>query len=79
MMPFNEMTMEDFADAFPDFAPDFIKKPTFWPHTPEEQISPNDTITLNDILLTNQILNKTANLSQISIWLGAEKAVQMKL
>lgn len=32
------MTMEDFYDAHPDLALDPIKKPTFWPHTPEEQL-----------------------------------------
>lgn len=36
LMPFNEMTMEDFAEAYPDQAwnPD---KPTIWPHLPEHQ------------------------------------------
>ena len=36
-MPFEEMTMDDFIDLYPDIAPNFITKPTFWPHTPEEQ------------------------------------------
>lgn len=31
------MTMEDYRDSFPDEALDPINKPTFWPHTPEEQ------------------------------------------
>lgn len=40
MVPYDQMTMDDFVDAFPDEAPDFIKRPTFWPHTPDEQIKP---------------------------------------
>ncbi|KAH8413656.1 hypothetical protein KR222_002798, partial [Zaprionus bogoriensis] len=35
--PYTEMTMEEFCLAHPEEAPDFINKPTFWPHTPEEQ------------------------------------------
>ena len=31
------MTMEDYRDAFPEQALDPINRPTFWPHTPEEQ------------------------------------------
>ncbi|KAG5328878.1 ATP5H synthase, partial [Acromyrmex charruanus] len=36
LLPFSEMTMEDFYDAYPDIA---IKsdKPTIWPHIPEVQ------------------------------------------
>jgi len=36
LLPFTEMTMEDFRDSYPDIAinPD---KPTIWPHTPEVQ------------------------------------------
>lgn len=36
MIPLEHMTMEDFADAFPDQAwnPD---KPTYWPHDEETQ------------------------------------------
>ncbi|XP_016981236.1 proteoglycan 4 isoform X2 [Drosophila rhopaloa] len=37
MHPYNNMTMEEFCFARPHLAPDFINKPTFWPHTPEEQ------------------------------------------
>ncbi|EDV55746.1 lens epithelium-derived growth factor [Drosophila erecta] len=37
MRPYDEMTMEEFCFARPHLAPDFINKPTFWPHTPEEQ------------------------------------------
>lgn len=29
--------MEDFRESYPDVAIDPINKPTFWPHTPEEQ------------------------------------------
>ncbi|XP_034478470.1 axoneme-associated protein mst101(2) [Drosophila innubila] len=37
MRPYTEMTMEEFCIAHPNEAPDFRNKPTFWPHTPEEQ------------------------------------------
>ncbi|XP_023037869.1 myb-like protein V isoform X2 [Drosophila willistoni] len=37
LKPYQEMTMEEFCYAKPSLAPDFINKPTFWPHTPEEQ------------------------------------------
>ncbi|KAK0161760.1 hypothetical protein PV327_008176 [Microctonus hyperodae] len=39
LLPFNEMTMEDYAEAYPDSAwnPD---KPTMWPHVPEAQPGP---------------------------------------
>lgn len=40
MMPFEEMTLEDFRDNCPDRAIDPINNPTFWPHTPEEQDLP---------------------------------------
>lgn len=38
MLPYDQMTMEDFKDALPELAVDPINKPTFWPHTPEEQL-----------------------------------------
>ncbi|KAL7737651.1 hypothetical protein ACLKA6_007759 [Drosophila palustris] len=38
MKPYTEMTMEEFCIAHPNEAPDFRNKPTFWPHTPEEQV-----------------------------------------
>ena len=38
LLPFDQMTLEDFRDAFPEQALDAINKPTFWPHNPEEQI-----------------------------------------
>jgi F-type H+-transporting ATPase subunit d len=40
MLPFEQMTMEDFKDAYPDQAIDPINNPTFWPHEPltEEEI-----------------------------------------
>lgn len=37
LLPFDQMTMEDFIDAFPGQGPDFLNRPTFWPHTREEQ------------------------------------------
>ncbi|XP_055594916.1 ATP synthase subunit d, mitochondrial [Uranotaenia lowii] len=36
-LPFDQMTMEDFRDAYPELALDPLNKPTFWPHNPEEQ------------------------------------------
>lgn len=41
LLPFNQMTMEDYRDAYPDEALDPINRPTFWPHTPEEQLENN--------------------------------------
>lgn len=37
LLPFSAMTMEDFAEAYPDMAMDPINKPTFWPHDAAEQ------------------------------------------
>lgn len=42
MIPFDQMTMEDFIDAFPNEAPDFHNRPTFWPHDLAEQVSNSD-------------------------------------
>uniref|UniRef100_U5EWQ5 ATP synthase subunit d, mitochondrial n=1 Tax=Corethrella appendiculata TaxID=1370023 RepID=U5EWQ5_9DIPT len=38
LLPYDQMTMEDYRDAFPEKALDPINNPTFWPHTPEEQV-----------------------------------------
>uniref|UniRef100_A0A1L8E025 ATP synthase subunit d, mitochondrial n=1 Tax=Nyssomyia neivai TaxID=330878 RepID=A0A1L8E025_9DIPT len=38
LLPFDQMTMEDFRDSYPDMAIDPLNKPTFWPHNAEEQI-----------------------------------------
>ncbi|XP_030384905.1 titin [Scaptodrosophila lebanonensis] len=38
LKPYEEMTMEEFCLTRPESAPDFINKPTFWPHLPEEQV-----------------------------------------
>lgn len=40
--PFNNMTMGEFADFFPENALNFVEDPTFWPHNPEEQLTEND-------------------------------------
>lgn len=37
LLAYNAMTMEDFAEAFPDLALDPLNKPTFWPHDEAEQ------------------------------------------
>ncbi|XP_076680249.1 ATP synthase subunit d, mitochondrial [Andrena cerasifolii] len=36
MLPFSEMTMEDYRDMYPELAFN-PEKPTAWPHTPETQ------------------------------------------
>lgn len=38
LLPYAQMTLEDFKDAHPDLALDPINKPTFWPH--DEDIQP---------------------------------------
>lgn len=38
LLPYNQMTMEDYRESYPDLALDPINRPTFWPHTPEEQM-----------------------------------------
>ncbi|CAH0398923.1 unnamed protein product [Chilo suppressalis] len=38
LLPFDQMTMEDYRDAFPEDALDPINKPTYWPHDAEEQL-----------------------------------------
>lgn len=38
LLPYDQMTMEDFADAHPDLALDTTNRPTFWPHFPEDQV-----------------------------------------
>ncbi|XP_067630709.1 ATP synthase subunit d, mitochondrial [Eurosta solidaginis] len=37
LLPYEQMTMEDFRDAHPELALDPINRPTFWPHDAEEQ------------------------------------------
>lgn len=36
LLPFDQMTMEDFAEAYPDQALT-TDKPSIWPHSPEDQ------------------------------------------
>ncbi|XP_055907290.1 ATP synthase subunit d, mitochondrial [Eupeodes corollae] len=38
LLPYDQMTMEDYRDAFPEEALDPINRPTFWPHAPEDQL-----------------------------------------
>ncbi|XP_055388321.1 ATP synthase subunit d, mitochondrial [Condylostylus longicornis] len=38
LLPYDQMTMEDYREAFPDEALDPINRPTFWPHLPEDQL-----------------------------------------
>ncbi|XP_022911684.1 ATP synthase subunit d, mitochondrial-like [Onthophagus taurus] len=38
IVPYHQMSMEEYRDAFPESAIDPINRPTFWPHKPEDQI-----------------------------------------
>ncbi|XP_022901608.1 ATP synthase subunit d, mitochondrial-like [Onthophagus taurus] len=38
LLPYDQMTLEDYRDAFPEDALDTLNKPTFWPHAPEDQL-----------------------------------------
>jgi len=38
VLPFEEMTLEDSKEMFPELVIHPLTNPTFWPHTPEEQI-----------------------------------------
>ncbi|CAB0004765.1 unnamed protein product, partial [Nesidiocoris tenuis] len=48
LLPYEQMTMEDFAEAHPEEALDPINRPTLWPHEPEDQIGykPDDKVSL---------------------------------
>jgi len=37
VLPFEEMTLEDAKDMFPELVVDPLNKPTFWPHEAEDQ------------------------------------------
>ncbi|XP_059058025.1 ATP synthase subunit d, mitochondrial [Achroia grisella] len=37
LLPYDQMTMEDYRDAYPNEALDPLNKPTFWPHDPNDQ------------------------------------------
>lgn len=37
LLPYEQMTMEDYYEAYPDQALDPVNKPSFWPHEPEDQ------------------------------------------
>lgn len=36
-LPVEEMNMEEAVEAFPDFKPNTVDKPSIWPHSPEFQ------------------------------------------
>lgn len=38
LIPYDQMTMEDYKEAYPEDSIDPISKPSFWPHNPEEQL-----------------------------------------
>lgn len=44
MIPFDQMTMEDFAEAYPNEAISH-DRPTIWPHSPEYQPDDRDVPT----------------------------------
>nr|AXY94821.1 ATP synthase subunit d [Galleria mellonella] len=37
LLPYDQMTLEDYRDAYPNEALDPINRPTFWPHDPDDQ------------------------------------------
>jgi len=37
ILPYEDMTLEDYKDSFPEVAYDPVNRPTFWPHMPEDQ------------------------------------------
>lgn len=59
--PFEHMSMEEFMISFPKYAPNFIERPTFWPHTPEEQINENPTIAESSTAILVATHAKTKN------------------
>lgn len=38
LIPYDQMTMDDYYDAYPDEALDTLKRPSFWPHLPQDQL-----------------------------------------
>lgn len=38
MLPYDQMTMEDFYDAHPELALDVNNPQTFWPHTEDDNV-----------------------------------------
>lgn len=42
MIPYEQMTMEDYMELFPDAPKLTGDNASFWPHTPEEQIQQKD-------------------------------------
>lgn len=43
LVPYDQMTLEEYRDAYPDKALDPINRPTFWPHLPEDQLGYKST------------------------------------
>lgn len=42
LIPYDQMTMEDYRDAFPEESLNPLEKPSFWPHLPEDQLGYQD-------------------------------------
>nr|XP_018904788.1 PREDICTED: ATP synthase subunit d, mitochondrial-like [Bemisia tabaci] len=42
MPPIESMSLGEFGEWLPTFLPDFVERPTFWPHTPEFQLTEQD-------------------------------------
>lgn len=38
LLSYDQMTLEDYKDSYPDEALDTLNKPTYWPHNVEEQL-----------------------------------------
>ena len=58
LIPFDQMTMEDYIDAFPMHAQDFINRPTFWPHTVDEQPVETSVSDSKNLLLATSLVDK---------------------
>lgn len=54
MLPFEQMTVEDYIDTFPNHGPDFLNRPTFWPHNKEEQPGNDGTLQTGVHLLAGE-------------------------
>lgn len=61
--PIEQMTMEEFMISFPKHSPNFVEQPSFWPHTPEEQIGYTPPLPSSSLSPTTSSTNKIVKLS----------------
>lgn len=61
--PIEQMTWEEFMISFPKISPNFLENPTFWPHTPEEQIGYVPPENKNDVKFSDKTKTKASLLS----------------